>query len=297
MQRFHLFLILLSVIASSVMAQDADQVLSVWPKSPPQWTPPTESERDTSGADGRPVAGKPVIRLGFVSTPQVHVYRPAENDTSTAVVICPGGGFSILAWDLEGTEIAQWFQSIGVTAIVLKYRVPTREADPRWKAPVQDVQRAISMIRAGTIEGVRPSRVGVLGFSAGGNTAAHAALASERHYDAVDSVDGASCTPDFAVLVYPAWLVQEDDSSQLIDTLAVDENSPPMFLAHAADDRIDAASSVTMFTTLKQHGVASSLHVFATGGHGFGGRIAGAPTDAWRGLCESWMKSKGWLAP
>ncbi|QDT06142.1 Acetylxylan esterase precursor [Rubripirellula lacrimiformis] len=278
-------------------APAADAVISIWPSDPPAWDAPTEPEADTSGEDGRQVAGERVIRLGNVATPQLHVYRPVGIDSGTAVVICPGGGYSILAWDLEGTEIAERFSKIGVTALVLKYRVPTRQAETNWLAPVQDVQRSIGLVRSGAIDGVQASRVGVLGFSAGGNASAHAALAKKRHYDAIDGAEDTKFTPDYAVLVYPAWLVKDDNPGQLIDTLEVTPQSPPMFFAHASDDRINAMSSVTMYSELKKHQIPGSLHVFASGGHGFGSRVAGAPTDAWFELCHQWMNSQGWLKP
>jgi endo-1,4-beta-xylanase len=270
-------------------------VVSIWPDSPPEWDAPDESERDTSGPDSRRIADKPVIRLGFVSKPELHVYRPENNTTDTAVLVCPGGGYSILAWDLQGTEIAQWLQGIGVTAIVVKYRVPTRSSSAKWLAPVQDIQRSISLVRSGAIEGVSPKRIGVLGFSAGGNASCRVATASKRHYQKIDKHDQASPNPDFAVLVYPSRLIKEDNPTQLIDEIKVTEGSPPMFLAHADDDRITCMNSVTLFSQLKQHGVASSLHVFASGGHGFGGRKADKPTDTWMELCSSWMRSQGWL--
>ncbi len=276
----------------------ADLIVSVWPDQPPAWDAPTEPEHDTSGTDGQDVAGKPVIRLGFVSTPQLHVYRPTGPDTGTAVVVCPGGGYSILAWDLEGTEIAQWLSSVGVTAILLKYRVPTQSSETKWLAAVQDIQRSISMVRGGAIENVKAKRVGVLGFSAGGNAATRAALAPKRYYDAKDASDEADCLPDFAVLVYPAWLIKDDNPNQLIDELKVTPKSPPMFIAHAANDPINAMSSVTLYSELKKNNVdGSGLHIFSSGGHGFGSRAAGAPTDAWPELCATWMRSRGMLAP
>lgn len=290
---------ILYLLCSTTLAQDArraaDQVISIWPDSPPQWDAPDESEQDTSGPDGGRVADKPVIRLGFVSKPELHVYRPNNNGSDTAVLICPGGGYSILAWDLEGTEIAQWLQGIGVTAIIVKYRVPTRRSSVKWLAPVQDIQRSISLCRSGAIEGVTPKRIGVLGFSAGGNASARVATASKRHYAVVDKHDQANPKPDFAVLVYPAWIVKEDNPTHLTDGIQVTKESPPMFFAHAADDRINCMSSVTLFGQLKHHGVASSLHVFASGGHGFGGRKTGKPTDAWKDLCATWMSSHSWL--
>lgn len=287
------------IFSHNLIAEDAsssaDQVVSIWPDAPPKWEAPTEAEHDTSDSDSRVVAGQSVIRLGFVSKPELHVFRPKQESSDTAVVICPGGGYTILAWDLEGTEIAQWLQGMGVTAVVLKYRVPTRTSETKWLAPVQDIQRSISLVRSGAIDGVAPKRVGVLGFSAGGNASARVATADKRHYEAIDDIDRASAMPDFAVLVYPAWLVTEKDPLKLIDDLHVNEKSPPMFFAHAADDRIDCMSSVTLFNELKQNGVACSLHIFASGGHGFGGRTTGKLSDGWRDLCTTWMTNQGWL--
>ncbi len=242
----------------------AVEVLRVWPGQPPAWNAPDQGEHDTSQPDSRLVAGKSVIRLGFVSQPELHIYRASPSHQSdTAVVICPGGGYSILAWDLEGTEIAQWLQGIGVTAAVLKYRVPTRNEEKKWLPPVQDIQRSISLIRSGAVKGFKPQRVGVLGFSAGGNASARAATAPKRLYSPVDDSDQASETPDFAVLVYPAWLVEEDDPTKLIDDIQVTDDTPPMFFAHARDDRITCMGSVTLFAELQRRNIAAALHVFA----------------------------------
>jgi len=288
-------LVSVSISAAFALGGDADAVVPIWPSTPPNWTALDEAERDTTGPDGRTVAGESVIRLGFVSTPELHVYEAKSNPTDTAVLISPGGGYSILAWDLEGTEIAEWFQGMGVTAVVVKYRVPTRNRDSKWLPPVQDIQRAVSLARTGGIPGVQAKRIGVLGFSAGGNASARAALAKKRYYDAIDDHDQAEVQPDFAVLVYPAWLIRDDNPNELLEELEVSSDSPPMFLAHAQDDRVDCMSSVTLFSKLKQNGVPAALHVFSSGGHGYGARQAGKPTDAWPSLCEAWMKSQGWL--
>lgn len=274
----------------------ATEVLQVWPGDPPAWNAPEQDEHDTSEPDSRTVAGKPVIRLGYVSTPQLHVYRPkASKQSDTAVIVCPGGGYSILAWDLEGTEIAEWLQEIGVTAVVLKYRVPTRSEENKWLPPVQDIQRSVSLLRSGAIKGFKPKKVGVLGFSAGGNASARAATAPKRYYTPIDDVDAASPTPDFAVLVYPAWLTEKEQPTKLIDDIKVNDNSPPMFFAHARDDRITCLGSVTLFTELQKRDIAAALHVFAGGGHGFGARISDSADDQWPSLCESWMRDQGWL--
>lgn len=270
----------------------------IWPESPPAWNPPTDPEGDTTGADGRLVSGKPVVRLGNVRVPQLHIYPAApEQDTGTAVIICPGGGYSILAWDLEGTEIATWLQGLGVTAAVLKYRVPTRNNEPMWLAPVQDIQRSIALLRSGTITAEPPEQVGVLGFSAGGNAAARVITAEKRFYDSVDAADQDLPRPDFGVLVYPAWLVSEADPTKLIDELPVTDTTPPVFFAHARDDRISCLSSVAMFAALQRYDIPAELHVFADGGHGFGARPSETAVDRWPSLCESWMRNQEWLNP
>ena len=269
----------------------AQEVINVWPSEPPKWTAPTAAEADTSKPDSRSVAGRSVIRLGNVSTPQLFLY-PAK-DATAAVVICPGGGYSILAWDLEGTEIAEWFQSHGVSAAVLKYRVPTRQEDEQWLPPVQDVQRSLAILRGGAANGIQAEHVGVLGFSAGGNAATVTALATERHYKPIDELDKQSFRPDFAALIYPAYLTKQRDSEEMSDDVTVTESTPPMFFAHAFDDRLSCMGSVGLFSMLKRQGIPSSLHVFSTGGHGFGGRDTGSEKDLWLPLCRAWMKDLG----
>ena len=280
----------------SANAESEPSVVRLWPDEPPAWDAPDQDEHDTSGADGRQVAGADVIRLGFVSKPELHVFEPAANRrTGTAVVICPGGGYSILAWDLEGTEIAQWLQRIGVTGIVLKYRVPTSGQEQPWLPPVQDIQRAISLVRAGQVTQQTPQHVGVLGFSAGGNAAVRAATAPKRLYESLDEADQQTAKPDFGVLVYPAWLVEKDDEMKLIDDIQVDESTPPMFFAHARNDRVSCMSSMVLFNELRKQDIAASLHIFASGGHGFGARESGTADDLWPVLCEAWMRDQGWL--
>ena len=292
------------VLIASARGQDSqqiavaapDQVQAVWPGKPPTWNPPQEAEADTTGPSGGLVADRRVIRLGNVSHPELHLYEPHGKDTETAIIIAPGGGYSILAWDLEGTEIATWLQDLGISAAVLKYRVPTRNEPEKWLAPVQDIQRSIALLQNGGISGFAPKRIGVLGFSAGGNASARVATAKHRFYEPVDDFDKGGVRPDFAVLVYPAWLVDKDDPFKLTDSISVDSQTPPMFFAHAADDRVSCMSSVTLFGALQSNGIPSSLHIFASGGHGFGARSAGTPPDAWPSLCETWMRSRGWIS-
>ena len=284
--------------ASVAQAQEPP-VFELWPAEPPGETKKLDAERDFTQPKDNQVAGQRVMRIGNVSTPTLTVYRPTEAKANgTAVVICPGGGHHILAWDLEGTEVAEWLNSIGVTALLLKYRVPFRNPDKRWEAAVQDAQRAVSLARHHADEWkINPDRIGILGFSAGGQTAGYTCvLHRDRQYPRVDAMDDVSCRPDFAVLVYPAWLVKKDNSA-LEDVVQVDEETPPMFFAHAWDDPIRVENSLLMGTALKKAGVPCDVHVYAHGGHGFGLRPTKNPCTQWPQACEQWMQRNGWLAP
>ena len=291
--------ICLSILLSTAGQAGEPTVIDLWPGDVPG--PPAKvdgAERDFTKADDRLIAGERIIKLGNVSTPQMHVYLPAKKKAhGGAVVICPGGGFSILAWDLEGTEVAQWLNELGFAAVVLKYRVPTRQhGDPgKWEGPVMDAQRALSIARAGAVRwNLDAERIGILGFSAGGETAAHAALKKgERLYDAVDKSDEASCAADFALLIYPGGLA--DNEGELKEALKVDDSSPPMFFAHAADDRVTCLSSTALFTALKKAGVPAELHIWAAGGHGYGLRPTEMPVTRWPDRAEAWLRNQRWL--
>ena len=274
--------------------------LNVWPGRPPGETKEFPPEADQTKDTDKLVGGRRIIKLGNVSTPQLAVYRPSkDNDTGVAIVICPGGGHNILAYDLEGTEVAEWLNSIGVTGIVLKYRVPTRTPkERRWFAAVQDAQRAMSLVRSKAAElGIDPRRIGILGFSAGGEIAALTALFTERHYDAVDEIDRTPSRPDFAVLVYPAYLAKTGEGEQgLMPHVQVTKDSPPMFLAHAYDDRISPLNSALLFVELKKAKVPAELHIYSHGGHGYGLRQTGDPVTTWNHRCAEWLQRQGWLA-
>ena len=255
-------------------------------------------EGDTSTPDSNKVAGKHVVRLGNVAEPEVHVYpAPSDKSNGAACVVCPGGGFSILAWDLEGTEVAEWLNSIGVTAVVLKYRVPTRQHGEtgRWEGPVMDAQRALSITRAHADEWkVDSNRVGVLGFSAGGMTAAMACIKNgERLYEAKDATDEMSCKPDFGVLVYSAYLVDKDGNMR-------DENKPknglpPLFFAHAANDRVTPESSLRLCQECVRLKVPTEIHIYPTGGHGYGLRSTEERVTEWPKHAGAWLKDVGML--
>lgn len=283
-----------------VGAAPAPLTLNVWPGTPPGETKPLPPEADTTKADGRLVAGRHVIRLGNVSTPQLAVYRPArDKDTGAAVVICPGGGFNILAYDLEGTEVAEWLTSIGVTGIVLKYRVPFRDPQKRWLAPVQDAQRAMSLVRSKAAEwNLDPHRIGILGFSAGGVTAGYTSLfGAARQYAALDAIDRVSSRPDFALLIYTAYFV-ERGQTELNPNLpfAITKDAPPMFFVHAFDDGVPVQNALLLAAELKKVNVPIEVHVYDTGGHGYGLRhVPELPITTWPRRAEEWLARRGLL--
>ena len=277
------------------------ETLSLWPGKLPGAAPLVNGpEADKSKPGEGMTGGKTVIRLGNVSQPELHVYLPVGKPTKTGVVICPGGGFNILAWNLEGTEIAQWLNKQGIAAFVLKYRVPTGSLKPNWEGPTMDAQRALRLVRASASKwGVASDKLGILGFSAGGKTAGMAALQNGKAlYEEQDETDKLSCRPDFAVLVYPAYFC--DTNLQLLPEVApmITKELPPFFFAHAADDGVTCQSSVQLFTALRKVGISAELHVWESGGHGYGMRPQKdkpIPT-AWPKRCEEWMKARGLTA-
>jgi acetyl esterase/lipase len=277
-------------------AAEKPQVFDVWPGKPPGEKGEVGDEKVTESKPGE----KPVKRVTNVTKPTLTVFRPAKDkDTGAAVVIAPGGGYNILAWDLEGEEVAQWLNSVGVTGIVLKYRVPRRAGTPGSSPPPQalmDAQRAISLVRGKAADlGIDPKRIGMLGFSAGGHlTAWTATNFDKRAYEPADEIDKVSCRPDFAVLIYPAYLVTKDNS-QLADDIRVTKESPPTFFAHANDDGVRPENSAVMYLALKKAGVPAELHVYTTGGHGFGLRPTEKACSTWPQRCAEWMKSQGLL--
>lgn len=284
---------LLILPSDQVCAQD---VINLWPEKPPGEAMNVGPEQDFTKPEDRLIAGARIIKLGNVATPEVHVYLPPkEKRTGAAVVICPGGGFNILAWDLEGTEVAEWLNTQGIAGVVLKYRVPTGQQNPRWKAPVQDAQRAMSLTRHHVKDwGLDPEKIGILGFSAGGHTAARAAIMTERQYEPIDEIDESSHLPNAAILIYPAWLANEEGTG-LLDDLHVTKETPPMFLVHAYDDRVSPLSSALLFVELKKAEVPAEIHVYESGGHGYGLRnVDDQPVTRWTNACHEWLARLGW---
>jgi acetyl esterase/lipase len=290
---------LVALSAVTLCASAAEPlVLNVWPATPPGDTAKLPPEADLTKDTDKLIAGRRIIKLGNVTTPQLAVYRPAkEKDTGASVVICPGGGFNILAYDLEGTEVAAWLNTLGVTGIVLKYRVPARDPKQAWLAPVQDAQRAVSVVRAHAAEwGLDPARIGLLGFSAGGTTAAYTSLLLEnRRYLALDATDKLSCRPDFTLLIYTGGFVEKFPAA-MTDTIAFTKDAPPMFLVHAFDDNVSVQNSLHVAAELKKAGGSAELHVYDTGGHGYGLRyVADQPVTTWPARAAEWLARRGLL--
>jgi acetyl esterase/lipase len=285
-----------ALLAGSLHAADAP--VRLWSGSAPGDIGSVGEEKDTSTPGTGLVAGKPLIRLGNVTDPMIEVFRaPADKNTGAAVLVCPGGGYNILAYDLEGTEVCEWLNSIGVTGVVLKYRVPGRKDRPKHEPPVQDAQRAMSLIRQNATEwGIDPNRVGILGFSAGGHLAAVASNA-DRLYPAADAVDQQNHRPNFAVLIYPAYLVQKDAPTSISPELKVDEKSPPTFMAISQDDPVKVEGPLQYGLALKAKGVKWELHVYPEGGHGYGLRRTEKTVTTWPDRLADWLKAGGWLKP
>ena len=289
---------ILLVVLHSASAAAEPPSFPLWPGSAPGETNELAAEQDmTKDSDGL-VAGRRLIRLGNVSKPTLTVYRPVKDrDTGAAVVVFPGGGYNILALDLEGTEVCEWLNSIGVTGVLLKYRVPKRAGLDKHVPALQDAQRAVGVVRQRAGEfGLDPKRIGVLGFSAGGHLAAAlAASIGQRTYPAVDAADQVSCRPDFSVLVYPAYLTLKEQNDKINPDVTVSSNTPPTFLVIAQDDPVRVENALFYSAALKQTGVPFELHVYPKGGHGYGLRRTENPLTAWPDRTAEWLRSQGFL--
>ena len=288
---------LLSAATGLHAAQDLP-VFPLWPGAAPGETNAIGEEKDTTRPTDNLIAGKPLIRLGNVSKPTITLYRaPKEKDTGAAVVVFPGGGYHILAMDLEGTEVCEWLNSIGVNAVLLKYRVPKRTGLEKHTAALQDAQRAVGLVRSRAKGfGIDPQRIGVLGFSAGGHLAAALSTSSSRRtYPNVDAADDVSCRPDFSVLIYPAYLTLKEKGDAINPETAVSSNTPPTFIAMAQDDPVRVETALYYSAALKQAGVPFELHIYPKGGHGYGLRRTENPLTAWPERVADWMRFRGLL--
>jgi acetyl esterase/lipase len=293
---------LLSISAGNVLAQKpawepspGHITLPLWPHAPAG----TLQEVDATTAKDNVIAGKSLIRLTNVSNPTITLYAPKGKNSGAAVVVFPGGAYRILAIDLEGTEVCEWLNWIGVTCVLLKYRVPDSGPYPRSPAALEDAQRALGMVRARAAEWhIDPHRVGVLGFSAGAHLAA--ALSThfdQRLYDSFDAADQLSCRPDFAVIVYPGYLAPSEENFAPNAEIRVTEKTPPSFIVQTEDDPVHVENSTVYYLALKNAGVPVEMHLYAQGGHGYGLRRTEMPVTTWPQSVETWLHTIDMLPP
>ncbi len=279
--------------------------IPIWPGIPPDAKPARKPESVVTVS--HPVAGRPWLAILDVAQPTMTVYSPDGKNTGAAVVVLPGGGFEVLAIDLEGTEVCDWLTSKGITCILLKYRVPSEPYD--WHCDcrpdglvtstqsLEDVQRTIGLVRLHAKEWqIDPHKIGVAGFSAGGYLAAEISTKYRRRlYAPVDDADKESARPDFAVLVYPGHLAPDKtDSNALNPNVPVTPETSPAFLVQAENDNVDGANqSLTYYAALKKAGVPAEIHLYAEGGHAFGLRQTPFPITRWPRLVEVWLHTIG----
>ena len=290
------FLFAAGVLASA--AAEPSKTIDLWPAGAPGANGDTAAEHDTTKPTDQLIAGKRVIRLGNVSKPTLTIYpAPKERDTGAAVLVCPGGGYHILAMDLEGTEICDWLNSIGVTGALLKYRVPSRPGEQRSAAALQDAQRAMGLLRQQASDlGIDPKRIGVIGFSAGGHLAAVLCNpGKERTYTAIDAADATSCQPDFSILIYPAYLTVKEANDRIAPDLTITSSTPPAFIARAENDPVRVETALFYAAALRKVGVPFELHIYPTGGHGYGLRRTKEPVTTWSDRATEWMRSRNLL--
>lgn len=298
-----LFLLLLPVLPCVVFSQPL--VLPLWDGTPPlQIDMGLEEEHTRNG----------ILRISNVQKPTLEVYLPEEHlATGKAVVIFPGGGYTILAYEWEGTEFATWLQSQGIAGIVVKYRLPLSESLTDAKeVPLLDAQRAIRLVRHHAEDwGLDQGQIGIMGFSAGGHLASTLSTQYDHHTGReTDAIDALPARPDFSVLVYPVIsfrdagahsgsrrnLLGEAPSEELIGRfsaeLNVTDETPPAFLIHSQDDQtVPVENSFLYFKALDRHGVPASLHVYPTGGHGFAFGTGRGTVEGWASVLLEWIQA------
>lgn len=300
------YLITCICVACPVLGADSPLVVEIWPGDVPDETGEIGEERFRMSPelDRKQVEVTESTKMVTnVTKPTITIYRPAsEKETGTAMLICPGGGYWNLYWQLEGEEVAAWLNSQGMTGIILKYRVPRRADEPKSepaRRPLQDAQRAVSLVRSRAREwGIHPQRIGMVGFSAGGHLAITTATSfDQRTYEPIDDVDQVSCRPDFAVAVYSGYL-KAKEKDQLAPGLRIPTGTPSIFLAHGGDDIVSSPEhSVFMYLALKRAGIPAELHIYASTAHDFGVRKTSHPYSTWTDSCVKWLRHQGLLEP
>jgi acetyl esterase/lipase len=279
--------------------------IPIWPGKIPDAQPVKEPEISGTVVDdatGKPklVGGRPWIYVNRVSQPTMTIYSPVGRNTGAAVVVFPGGGYNVLAIDLEGTEACDWLTSKGITCILLKYRVPCVKTGPYRDCltALQDAQRTLGLVRYRAAQWhIDPHKIGVLGFSAGGHmVAATSTHFEKRLYPAVDAADRVSCRPDFAIALYPGHLAVPERNFALNPDIRVTRRTPPTFLLQAEDDPVDPVENTLVYhAALRKAGVPVEMHLYTKGGHAFALRRTSFPITEWPQLAENWLATIGML--
>ena len=280
-----IFAIVVACIISALFARQDGNTCRIWPDgNVPYFKTDMSPETVIPTKDD-------IVRFTNVSTPTITAVKALAKEPVPAVLICPGGGYSHLAWSHEGVETAQWFKNLGITAFILKYRCPGQR-----DAALADVQRALSFIRANAVNfNVNPAKLGIVGYSAGANLAVRVSTRhAKRHYAAIDDTDKVSCRPDWAMIVYPAGLIEKTEKENLSriklrDEYSVDSMTTPTFIIQSQDDFCNVRNAIAYYDALVVAGVEVEMHLFSKGGHGYGMREQGNPTDCWPALAEKWL--------
>ncbi len=279
----NLLVFILTVISMSAFSQD-HKLIYLWPGAVPGET----KEKAGPVIDNEQNDG--VMRISEITNPALEVWTPAPAvQNGAAVVVCPGGGYRILAYDKEGTEIAAWLNSLGYTAFILQYRVPGKR-----DGALQDVQRAIRLVRNNASKwNLDPGKIGVMGFSAGGSLSARAStLFNTTTYPALDEADAISCRPDFTMLIYPAYL-DEGPNLSITPELDLSVNVPPVYIFQSSDDKY-GNSALVMAGALRDAKLPVELHLMPYGGHGYGLRPGTLAAETWPVLAEKWLEGILW---
>lgn len=286
-----LSLCVLFVLAELAIAAEPI-TLKLWPDGPPTAMVP---KSDATVKLIQSYGGAGPSRITDVSDPTITIFRP-EKPNGTSVIVAPGGGFMFLSYAHEGTQVCEWLNSLGVTAVLLKYRTPTRDEKEMFELPVQDAERALGLVRHHAAEwNLDPRRVGLLGFSAGANLTGHAAWdRGDRTYPQQPELDDPR-GPDFLVFIYGGGFLDKDDISKLRAGFSIPADAPPVFMLVAHDDKSNPVEMAMLYLEYKKRDLSAELHIYAKGGHGFGMRKSGQPINDWPQRCAEWMKSLGYL--